>query len=101
MSTGKLMATVVLVIAFGLHLSFGTYEVVWSLYMVALGASIAWVGLTFVIFAIPEMVVAPIAGRLVDRRGPIPFVIVAVTLFLLLEHLPRFAVHRAEVGPRL
>jgi len=65
----------VLVIAFGLHLSFGTYEVVWSLYLIALGASIGWVGLTFVVFAIPEMVVAPIAGRLVDRRGPIPFVI--------------------------
>jgi MFS family permease len=65
----------VLVIAFGLHLSFGTYEVVWSLYLVALGASIAWVGLTFVIFAIPEMIIGPVSGRLVDRRGPIPFVI--------------------------
>jgi DHA1 family multidrug resistance protein-like MFS transporter len=65
----------VLIIAFGLHLSFGTYEVVWSLYLVALGASIAWVGFTFVIFAVPEMVIAPVAGRIVDRRGPIPFVV--------------------------
>ena len=73
----------VLVIAFGLHLSFGTYEVVWSLYMVALGASIAWVGLTFVIFAVPEMVVGPISGRLVDRRGPIPFVIASAAIIMV------------------
>jgi MFS family permease len=59
-----------LVLTFGMHLSFGTYEVVWSLYLIALGASVAWVGLTFVIFSIPEMVVSPVAGRAVDRRGP-------------------------------
>jgi DHA1 family multidrug resistance protein-like MFS transporter len=73
----------VLVIAFGLHLSFGTYEVIWSLYMVALGATIAWVGLTFVIFAIPEMVVGPVAGRMVDRRGPIPFVIGSAVIIMV------------------
>jgi MFS family permease len=72
-----------LVIGFGLHLSFGTYEVVWSLYMVALGASIAWVGLTFVIFAVPEMVVGPVAGRLVDRRGPIPCVIGSAAVIMV------------------
>ena len=64
-----------LVLTFGLHLSFGTYEVIWSLYLVALGASIAWVGATFVLFAIPEMVAAPIAGRFVDRKGPIGFIV--------------------------
>ena len=35
-----------LVLTFGLHLSFGVYEVVWSLYLIALGATVAWVGLT-------------------------------------------------------
>ena len=63
-----------LVLAFGLHLSFGTYEVIWTLYLVALGATITWVGITFVLFAVPEMIVAPIAGRWVDRKGPIGFV---------------------------
>jgi MFS transporter, DHA1 family, multidrug resistance protein len=72
----------VLVIAFGLHLSFGTYEVIWSLYLIALGATITWVGLTFVIFAIPEMVVGPIAGRLIDRRGPIPFIIASSVVIM-------------------
>jgi len=64
-----------LVLTFGLHLSFGTYEVVWSLYLVALGASIAWVGATFVLFAIPEMIVSPLAGRYVDRKGPGGFIL--------------------------
>ena len=72
-----------LVLAFGLHLTFGTYEVVWSIYLIALGASVAWVSLTFVIFGIPEMIVGPIAGRLVDRRGPVRMVIVSGVVILL------------------
>lgn len=64
-----------LVLTFGLHLSFGTYEVVWSIYLIALGATVAWVSLTFVLFGIPEMLFSPIAGRLVDRRGPVAMVV--------------------------
>jgi hypothetical protein len=37
--------------------------------MTDLGASIAWVGLTFTLFGLPMMVVSPFAGRLVDRLG--------------------------------
>ncbi len=61
-----------LVLSFGLHLSFGVYEVIWSLYLVALGATVAWVGLSFVVFGIPEMIAAPVAGRWIDRKGPDP-----------------------------
>ncbi len=71
-----------LVLAFGLHLTFGTYEVVWSIYLIALGASVAWVSLTFVIFGIPEMILGPIAGRLVDRRGPVAVTIVSGVVIL-------------------
>jgi MFS family permease len=71
-----------LVLAFGLHLTFGTYEVVWSIYLIALGATVGWVGLTFVIFGIPEMIVGPIAGRMVDRRGPVRIIIVTGILIL-------------------
>jgi len=71
-----------LVLAFGLHLTFGTYEVVWSIYLIALGASVAWVSLTFVIFGIPEMIVGPIAGRVVDRRGPVGMVIASGVVIL-------------------
>lgn len=72
-----------LVLTFGLHLSFGTYEVVWSLYLIALGASITWVGATFVLFAIPEMITAPIAGRYVDRKGPAGFIIGSGLIIIL------------------
>jgi len=72
-----------LVLSFGLHLTFGTYEVVWSLYLIALGASVAWVSLTFVIFGIPEMLMGPIAGRLVDRRGPVGVVIISGVVILI------------------
>lgn len=71
------------ILNFGLHLSFGVYEVVWSLYLIALGATIGWVGLTFMLFAIPEMIVSPIAGRFVDRTGPLRFIIPGAVLVLL------------------
>ena len=72
-----------LVLSFGLHLSFGVYEVVWSLYLIALGATVAWVGLSFVVFAIPEMIAAPVAGRWVDRKGPIPFIVICCVAIML------------------
>ena len=71
-----------LVLAFGLYLTFGVYEVVWSLFLITLGASVAWVGFTFVIFGIPEVIVGPIAGRMVDRRGPVRMVIVSGVVIL-------------------
>ena len=72
-----------LVLAFGLHLTFGTYEVVWSIYLIALGATVGWVSLTFVIFGIPEMLVGPFAGRLVDRRGPVGVIVVSTAVILV------------------
>ena len=72
-----------LVLAFGLHLTFGTYEVVWSIYLIALGATVGWVSLTFIIFGIPEMLVGPFAGRLVDRRGPVGVIIVSAIVILV------------------
>ena len=64
---------VALVMNFGFSLAFGVYEVIWSLFMADLGASIEWIGLTFALFGLPMMLVAPFAGRLVDRYGPIRF----------------------------
>jgi len=64
---------VALIMNFGFSLAFGVYEVIWSLFMADLGASIAWIGLTFALFGLPMMLVSPFAGRLVDRYGPIRF----------------------------
>jgi MFS family permease len=63
------------VIHFGFSLAFGTYEVVWSLFLQDLGASVEWVGLTFALFGLPMMLVSPWAGKLVDRHGAAPFII--------------------------
>lgn len=62
------------IIGFGLQLTFGIYDVVWPLYMIDLGASIEWVGVTFMLIGLPAMILAPIMGRYVDRFGAVPFV---------------------------
>jgi MFS family permease len=47
----------------------GCYEVVWSLYMTSLGASLAAIGLTFFSFGLPPLLLSPWAGRFIDREG--------------------------------
>ncbi|HSS36918.1 MAG TPA: MFS transporter [Patescibacteria group bacterium] len=54
----------------------GTYEVIWSLFLTSLGASLDLVGATFATFAIPILVLSPLAGRIVDRRGGLMFIVV-------------------------
>jgi DHA1 family multidrug resistance protein-like MFS transporter len=54
------------VIAFTGNLAFGTYEVVWSIYLRDLGASMSYVGFTWVAFSVP-MLFSFLGGRLADR----------------------------------
>lgn len=63
------------IVGFGLQLTFGIYDVVWPLYLIDLGASVEWVGVTFMLIGIPSMLLAPLMGRWVDRWGSLPFVI--------------------------
>jgi MFS family permease len=58
---------------FGFYFSVGVYEVIWSLYMRYLGASIEWIGFTFTLFGLPVLLIGPFAGRIVDRIGALPF----------------------------
>ncbi len=58
----------------------GTYEVVWSLFLQGLGADLALIGLTFAMFGLPILLFSPFAGRLVDRRGPLAFIVVGTVL---------------------
>ncbi|MDP9483650.1 MAG: MFS transporter [Chloroflexota bacterium] len=53
----------------------GTYEVIWSLFLTSLGAGLDLIGATFATFAIPILLFAPVAGRYVDRRGGLAFII--------------------------
>jgi MFS family permease len=54
----------------------GVYEVIWSLFLTSLGASLELVGATFAFFAIPILLFSPPAGRIVDRRGGLAFIVV-------------------------
>ncbi|MEA2623932.1 MAG: transporter, family, multidrug resistance protein [Chloroflexota bacterium] len=63
------------VMYFGISLTFGVYEVIWTLYMLRLGASLEWVGATFMFFGLGVLIASPFAGRIVDRFGPIRFVV--------------------------
>lgn len=53
----------------GSFLAGGTYEVVWSLYMTSLGASIGLIGLSFFTFSLPVMLLSPFTGRFIDTEG--------------------------------
>lgn len=69
-----------LVINVGLYFAGGTYEVIWSLFLTHLGASIELVGLTFAMFGLPVLLLSPYAGRLVDRRGSLAFIVIGSIL---------------------
>jgi DHA1 family multidrug resistance protein-like MFS transporter len=68
---GSLVSAVVMY--FGFSLAFGVYEVIWTLYMTRLGASLEWVGVTFSLFGLGIVIFSPIAGRVVDRVGAMRF----------------------------
>jgi DHA1 family multidrug resistance protein-like MFS transporter len=53
----------------------GIYEVIWSLFLESKGASLDFIGLTFAWFALPVLILSPIAGRLIDRRGIYWFIV--------------------------
>ena len=63
------LVLVALILNLGAFLASGTYEVVWSLYMTSLGASVALIGLSFFTFSLPVMLLSPFTGRYVDLRG--------------------------------
>lgn len=85
-----------MLVEFGGYFSAGTYEVIWSLFLERLGADLTFIGITFALFGVPVLVLSPIAGRLVDRRGALGFVvagsilpaIAALTYTVLTQPLP-------------
>jgi MFS family permease len=70
----------------------GMYEVAWSLFLTDRGAGVDLVGLTFAVFAVPVLFLSPLAGRLVDRRGPLGFIVAgslaAVSMMALYPLIP-------------
>ncbi len=78
LSNRALMAA--LVINLGGNYAAGTYDVIWSLFLQSLGAGLGLIGLTFAMFGLPILILSPVVGRLVDRRGPFPFIVVGSVL---------------------
>ncbi len=70
----------VLIINAGGYFAGGTYEVIWSLFLQQLGASLDLIGLTFAMFGLPVLLLSPFAGRVVDRRGALAFIVVGSIL---------------------
>jgi DHA1 family multidrug resistance protein-like MFS transporter len=64
-----------LLVDVGSYFAVGTYDVIWSLWMAALGADIGLIGLTFAAFGLGVIVVSPFAGRWSDRHGPLAFIV--------------------------
>jgi len=64
----------------GGNFAYGTYEVVWSLFLQHLGAGLDLIGLTFAMFGLPILVLSPWFGRRIDRGGLTPYLIVGTVL---------------------
>jgi MFS family permease len=69
-----------LIINAGGYFAGGTYEVIWTLFLTHLGASLDLVGLTFAMFGLPVLLLSPAAGRIVDRRGALLFIVIGSVL---------------------
>jgi DHA1 family multidrug resistance protein-like MFS transporter len=65
----------------------GTYDTIWSIYLTSKGATLGLVSLTFTMFAVPVLVVGPFAGRIVDRRGAMPFLIIGMVVIAIAAFL--------------
>jgi DHA1 family multidrug resistance protein-like MFS transporter len=58
----------------------GTYDVIWSLFLTAKGASLGLVSLTFTMWAVPVLLFGPAAGRAVDRRGGLRLLVLGMVM---------------------
>ena len=69
-----------LIINLGGYYAGGTYEVIWSLFLEGLGADLPLIGLTFAMFGLPVLILSPLAGRIVDKRGSMAFIVIGSIL---------------------
>ncbi|TAK00427.1 MAG: MFS transporter [Chloroflexota bacterium] len=60
----------------------GLYETIWALFVVDRGGSVELIGLTFAIFGLVTIILSPYGGRVVDRRGPFPFIVFGIVVMV-------------------
>jgi MFS family permease len=65
----NLLLVAAMAFTIGQYFAGGSYEVVWSLYMTSLGASLDQIGISFFSFALPPLLLSPFMGRFIDREG--------------------------------
>jgi MFS family permease len=62
----------------GTNYMIGTYDTIWPLYMTYRGGNTLAVGISFVVFAVPAMLLSARAGALGDRIGALRLVVAAL-----------------------
>ena len=70
----------VLLLGVASQLPNGLYDALWSRLLTDRGASSLFIGLSLSLFGVPFMLLAPVGGRLAERRGPL--LATAVTLVI-------------------
>ena len=61
----------------------GLYETIWALFVTDRGGGVELIGATFAVFGLVTIVLSPLAGRIVDRRGPFAFVVGGLLIMIL------------------
>lgn len=64
---GAAAVRALVMLSIGIGFLYGVYNVVWSLFMKTIGATDWEVGLSFSLFALPQVLTAPVAGWAADR----------------------------------
>lgn len=73
-----LRATLCMAVAF--YVTVGMFEAVWAVLLRDRGAETWLIGLTLSLFTVPMIFLAPIGGRLAQRRGPMRVATVSLTI---------------------
>ncbi len=63
----------VLLVAVAAQMPNGLYDALWSRLLTDRGASTLLIGLSLALFGIPFVILAPVGGRLANRRAPLPW----------------------------
>src|SRR4029077_7103435 len=61
----------------------GLYETIWALFVTDRRGGVELIGATFAVFGLTTILLSPFAGRIVDRRGPFPFVVGGLLVMVL------------------
>jgi DHA1 family multidrug resistance protein-like MFS transporter len=73
-----MQATLAVAVAF--YVTVGMFEAIWALLLRDRGAHTWLIGVTLSLFTVPMIVLAPVGGRVAQRRGPLRVVTVSVSV---------------------